>query len=438
MFLQTYFPDGEGSWIKLWRDMIWKTLRGIPATRGVYEERANLKQSSLGMEFWDKLLKAYDYQEKGKYFIEGFSSSIFLGAEDKNPENIPFIGTIVNNLLLHFWPISSFTYVPRILKRTKKDWEIHPAEDGYVIVVPEPANLKSFIEDVTLFLRSLDPKKIGYRPKDALIDLYQEGGLEYLYHFVKTKLENEELSFSLNALELYYLRKQGNRVRQLACERILPQKRIIKDYENLRKRAANPLFKSIYIRNLLDDTPWYNNADSILNQYPMLFFIFCHDNSLREIKFFGIDVKRKLLDIEQNIKIISEGGKMGEKELDDLLVLRIYRIIQTFVNYKTEKKSGIRYGDFKDNKNSQGHVIYPESYREAREKVCSDAFLAIRGRREQDFIEYFSGTICSVPQYMSETDYLKVATSLMKDWEKIKTFSMLSLSAHSYISERND
>lgn len=126
---------------------------------------------------------------------------------------------------------------------------------------------------------------------------------------------------------------------------------------------------------------------------------------------------------------------MGEKEQDDQLTLRVYRLIQTYVNHRTEEKSGRKFKDFRDNKDDKNRIIFPQEYREAREKVCTDAFLAIRGRREQDFIEYFAGTVCSVPQYLSEGDYVAVAGALMNDWEKVKTLSMLALSAHSYLSQ---
>ena len=115
--------------------------------------------------------------------------------------------------------------------------------------------------------------------------------------------------------------------------------------------------------------------------------------------------------------------------------MAITGLIQSYVNCKTEEKSGKKFKDFRNNKDEKKRIVYPMEYREAREKVCNDAFLAMRGRRDQDFVEYFTGTICSVPQYMAEEDFLRVATALMDDWERIKILSMLALSAHSYLPE---
>jgi len=125
---------------------------------------------------------------------------------------------------------------------------------------------------------------------------------------------------------------------------------------------------------------------------------------------------------------------MNEKDQDDLLARRVYRLIQAYVNYRTEKKSGKKYEDFKNNKDEKRRTIYPKEYREAREKVCSDAFLAMRGRREKDFVEYFTGTICSVPQWLPEEDYLAVSHALIAESEKVKTLAMLALSACSYLA----
>lgn len=120
---------------------------------------------------------------------------------------------------------------------------------------------------------------------------------------------------------------------------------------------------------------------------------------------------------------------MSSEEWDDQLARRVYHLIQNYVNHRTEEKSGIKYDDFKDKKDEKGKTIYPAKYTEAREKVCSDAFLAMRSRREQDFVEYFAGTICSVPQWLPEEEYVAVTRALMTEWEKVKTLSMLALSA---------
>ena len=112
---------------------------------------------------------------------------------------------------------------------------------------------------------------------------------------------------------------------------------------------------------------------------------------------------------------------------------RIYDMIGAYVRYKTETKSGIKWTDFKDKKTADGKMAIPPAYLGARQKVCADIFLGMRSRRDQDFLEYFTGTICSVPQFLPPDDYVFVSQALLEDggWEKIKALSMLAVAAHS-------
>ena len=124
---------------------------------------------------------------------------------------------------------------------------------------------------------------------------------------------------------------------------------------------------------------------------------------------------------------------MATETGDDRLALCVHRLIRDYANRRTEEKSGKKYADFRDQKDKNGRIKYPQEYREAREKICSDAFLAMRGRRDQAFVEYFTGTIGSIPQYLPEDDYLVVSKALLTDWEQVKTLSMLALSAVSAV-----
>lgn len=440
-FLQALFPDGDGVWVKLWRDMLWSILRGIPATRGIYEQRAKEDASSVAGEFCKKMLKSYEARKKGKVLTESISSSIFIGAEAENAEKVPFKDTIENSLLLHFWPIVSLIYVPQVLsieKSREQSWRVDYKAEGYVLAIPEPSNLENFCEEAKSSLRSLKSEIMGFRPRSALIDLFEESGLEYLHHFARNRVDEsgQPFAFNLCALELFHLQKQGNRIRQLAVERVLPNIGVLRDYETVRDTSANCFYKSLYMPNLLYGQPWYEGAERIFHQHPMPVFIFIRDKTPRGIRFFGIDVKKKFSAIQYVINTI-QGGLMNGGDQDDKLVLRVYKLIQTYVNLRTEEKSGKKYKEFQSIKDAKNRIVYPREYREAREKVCSDAFLAMRGRRDQDFIEYFTGTICSVPQFLVEGDYITVACALMSDWERIKNLSMLALSAHSYLPEND-
>ena len=122
---------------------------------------------------------------------------------------------------------------------------------------------------------------------------------------------------------------------------------------------------------------------------------------------------------------------MSTEAQNDRLAHCIYQLTREYVNRKTEEKSGERFDIFKNNKDDKGRVIYPQKYLENKEKICSDAFLAMRGRHEQDFVEYFTGTICSVSQFLPEEEYIIMGQALISQPDIVKTLAMLALSANS-------
>lgn len=120
------------------------------------------------------------------------------------------------------------------------------------------------------------------------------------------------------------------------------------------------------------------------------------------------------------------------KSMDEVLVERIYKLIRAYVEHRSFERSGMRRRDFP--KGDDGKFRYPKELREAVEKVTKDAFLAIRSRNDRDFIAYFTGTICSVPQFFGrQEDFIALSQALIGDPDLIKDLSMLALSAHSWM-----
>ena len=78
-----------------------------------------------------------------------------------------------------------------------------------------------------------------------------------------------------------------------------------------------------------------------------------------------------------------------------------------------------------------------KDYSDKKEKIAKDAFLAIRSRKDKDdFITYFTSTICSVSQRLGEDGFKVLVDALYNSteevgWEKVRALSMLALSANS-------
>ena len=88
---------------------------------------------------------------------------------------------------------------------------------------------------------------------------------------------------------------------------------------------------------------------------------------------------------------------------------------------------------------------YPKEFREAQQRVCSDAFLSMRSRHDQDFVEYFAGSICSVDHQLSHANYQFLVRSPHDQprpqpgraearlcWEDVKAIAMIAVSACSF------
>ena len=175
--------------------------------------------------------------------------------------------------------------------------------------------------------------------------------------------------------------------------------------------------------NLLRQNPWYLGADKVFAEFPWSYFVYT-EQIPKNLSFFGRDVNQKF----QELQTLEETMAL---EPDDKLAIAVHRLIRTYITRRTEDKSGINLEELP--KNEKGFRIYPTSYRETLEKVCSDLFLGFRSRRDHDFVEYFTGTLGAYPQWLPEDDYLLITRVLLSDPDQIKTLSMLAVSAISYL-----
>jgi CRISPR-associated protein Cmx8 len=163
--LRQMLPE-QGGWLKLWRNMLWEIPRGIPKTRIPFEDRAAGKPCKEGSDAWQALLKVEQARQQSGFFTQEVSSALWLVAQSANAEGIPFQGRAEHNLLLHFWPLTVLICVPQQI-------DADGARDfaGYVLAIPEVADLESFLVDYPAMLSQLGTEVAGFRPAEAVIDL---------------------------------------------------------------------------------------------------------------------------------------------------------------------------------------------------------------------------------------------------------------------------
>ncbi|MGO9837042.1 MAG: type I-MYXAN CRISPR-associated protein Cmx8, partial [Polyangiaceae bacterium] len=124
---------GPKLWLKLWQDLVWSTLRGVPSTREPYNARAEARIVDDGGEAWDELATKPDSTVE-------LPSTYALGAQAKSAENVAFEDVARLRFLLHFWSVVVAIYIPAVLQRDGKRNFI-----GYALAVPDVAVLPDFI-----------------------------------------------------------------------------------------------------------------------------------------------------------------------------------------------------------------------------------------------------------------------------------------------------
>jgi CRISPR-associated protein Cmx8 len=103
----------------------------------------------------------------------------------------------------------------------------------------------------------------------------------------------------------------------------------------------------------------------------------------------------------------------------------VYRVVGIYLQRKLSSKYQLEWSAVRDDPGKR------KDYEEAREKVAREAFLAVRSRSGMDFTDYFASTLCSVSQPLNERQYVALAQALYEDTDKVRTLTMLALSARS-------
>jgi CRISPR-associated protein Cmx8 len=402
--------DGKnGLWVKLWRDMVWSILRGVPATRKPFEMRAEGETAEDAKAVWTQLTQPSE-------FTVDLPSTYFLGAQANNAENIPFKDRARFQFLLHFWLFVAQIYVPAMVNNEgKRDFV------GYAIAIPDVACLQWFCDELPEILRSRSPEG-KFRPYDSVVDLAVESALDVMKRLRDRLIQTtgeQATSSAVFGIDVIHAEKQGNNVRLLSMARLNPEDAMIDEYTQIRQNFWSPLFRRQCLLNLVSHSPWYSGFDSLLCTLP-------YEQSI-ENEYFRRDVRKKIE------ALIEEHGQMGETETLAAIEPMVFQLVRNYVGRKLKLKYDLEWkSEWNGLKQEElGKQPGYQKYAEMKAKVAKAAFLDIRSRTEQmDFINYFVSSLCSVPQYMKAEDFVILAQDLYQDTDKIRTLTLLALSAN--------
>jgi CRISPR-associated protein Cmx8 len=420
-FLVNLDPSATGDngiWIKLWRDVIWSIFRGVPATRRPFEDRADGKHTKDTPDVWGALLQPSDYTVE-------LPSTYFIGAQAVNAENVPFKDRARFQFLLHFWPYSIQIYVPSVINNEGERNFV-----GYALAIPDIADLELFCEEFPAVLRGRGVELAGYRPRETVVDLAIEGALDML------KRLRERLALLTGAhatgdlvfgVEVVHVERQGNNIRTLGVGRIDPEVTMIDDYARIKESLWSPRFRKQRLLNLVNRRSWQVGFDQILcslaYEHSIGNRIFRHDarESFRqEVQLIEEEAKANMSDdaTHEAVTVSPNASSLSCEAL-------VYRVVGFYLQRKLKSKYQLEWSAVKEN------AARSAEYQEMKEKVARDVFLAVRSRTGADFTDYFASTLCSVSQPLSEQQYVRLAQALYDDTDKVRTLTMLALSARS-------
>jgi CRISPR-associated protein Cmx8 len=195
---------------------------------------------------------------------------------------------------------------------------------------------------------------------------------------------------------------------------------MIDEYARVKGMFRYALFRRQRLLNMLNEREWFSGFDKLIST--------TDSEQTFGSRYFRADVRTAFKDSMDNNQTTK-----GEQEEVDTDVSNqpakkssvedlVYQLIGTYITAKLKSKYQLEW------KSVQGTPRESE-YNEKKTKIAKDAFLSVRSRTGDDFVEYFVSTLCSFPQFLSEEGYATIAQALHTDTDKVRTLTLLALSA---------
>ncbi len=254
----------KGLWVKLWRDFMWSLVRGVPATRAPFNARANGEESSDAADAWEALTQHPDKA------IE-LPSTYFLGAQASNAEGVSFRDRARYQFLLHFWPFAVGLAVPMTVDRDGKS-----RFQGVCVSFPDLLSLEGYADDAMEMLRSRSDELLAYLPREAVLDVPAESGLQFMHSLgrrLEEKAGESRVADLLLAVDVIHIEKEGNNTRVRSTVRIEPKPGQQSEYARIKKQFKDPIYRRQRLINLLAGREWHVGFDRLVATMPASHFL---------------------------------------------------------------------------------------------------------------------------------------------------------------------
>lgn len=245
---------GEDQWHKLWQDSLWRTFRGIPATRNVFTGSKN----KVVKEFWT----AFEKSTQGKPPSLEIASTIYVGAQSKNPEGIGFDGSPSEVFLLHFAQVLAQPY-----KVVGVDSQGNSTWPGVIWVFPEPGNLRLFVSDCKKFLQNKTAQDPDFRNRSR-VTLPQEAALCLMTDEALHLVLKDTGEMGIKGALCTQLNKEGNNINLLAASYVPRNPKLLNEYKELVAGVKSHPLRHLLLTNLLKGRSLYKGAAKLMSYLP--------------------------------------------------------------------------------------------------------------------------------------------------------------------------
>jgi CRISPR-associated protein Cmx8 len=426
--------SNQGIWIKLWRDMMWNIVRGVPTTRNPYKNRVDDASYSKDVEIAWK-----DLQHPEKAIAQ--TGQYYLGAASTNPENILIKDKARYQFLLHFWVFAAQVYCPMTL-----DKEGIREQAGYILAIPDIADLENFCEEFEYVLRSRSSKTWRYLPKYAVIDLPEEGAFDLL-NLLKKRVSHEVSAPRTNDLvlgvELIHAEKAGNSgVKIRSVSYVDPIQAQIDCYSQIRDAYWCPWFRKQLLLNLVRSQPKSLEPDAPLDELPAWYEF---DALLSRVPRKWLEDKKNYFSHDARELFTEKVEVKTKKEIRDYAQI-VYEVCQSYVlgklrnkyemTWNTAKKYPVKWDKVKKLPAKPEQKISQKEFDEKKYKIANEAFLAVRSRTEsQVFIDYFVSTLYP---FVKASEFADFADSLFNKTDEIRALTLLALSSQFPLTPKSE
>jgi CRISPR-associated protein Cmx8 len=192
-------------------------------------------------------------------------------------------------LLLHFWPIASAFFTPKVIRIEKndqtKETEIHYDYQQPVIVVPDVIDIERFRREHIRYLKDLPAPEVTAKGKEYLAGAYistpHEATLSFFFvpQMAHRTLVTHDTRGARGAEVYVYKRpyKKGkpDKTRQADVSAISKEpldEEILEKYRLLQD-LRSPVYRALRVENLLAARVWHDGFDKLTDLYPLELFV---------------------------------------------------------------------------------------------------------------------------------------------------------------------